>query len=209
MGAAHVAEPGGVNPFAIQRVRLEIDLPAGPEGFVGALQDALRADVDPAARRHLAVHHESHAVEMVEVFLRGVAGHEVGVGDDDARRVGMRGRDVDRLAGLHAQGFIAFQALKFVDDAVVLLPVARRPPGTAVDDELAPVERDAVVEIVLEHAQGRFRIPVGAFELERGGGARRFFRTQVQGHRPRGGLAPMCFPAHEAFLFRDATPRQK
>ena len=50
------------------------------EGFVGALHDALRADVDPRTGRHLAVHHESLAIELVEVFPGAPARHEVGVG---------------------------------------------------------------------------------------------------------------------------------
>ena len=49
-----------------------------------SLQNSLRADVDPAARRHLAVHHQALAIEFVEVFPCGPLAHEVGVGDDDA-----------------------------------------------------------------------------------------------------------------------------
>ena len=38
------------------------------EGLVGALHDALRADVDPRAGGHLAVHHQALAIELVEVL---------------------------------------------------------------------------------------------------------------------------------------------
>ena len=50
------------------------------EGLVSALHDALRADIDPGAGRHLAVHHESLAVELVEMLPGAPAWHEVGVG---------------------------------------------------------------------------------------------------------------------------------
>ena len=42
------------------------------------------------------------------MFVGGVGGHQVGVGDQHARRIGMRPGDVNRFAGLHAQRFIAF-----------------------------------------------------------------------------------------------------
>ena len=42
--------------------------PGLDEGLVGALHDALAADVDPRAGRHLAVHHQALAVELVEVL---------------------------------------------------------------------------------------------------------------------------------------------
>ena len=44
--------------------------------------------------------------------------HEVGVGDQHARRVGMRAEHADRLARLHEQGLIAFQPLQRRDDLI-------------------------------------------------------------------------------------------
>ena len=81
------------------------------EGFVGALHDALRADVDPRAGRHLAVHHQALLIELVEVFPRRPVRDEVGVGEQHARRVGVRGEDADRLAGLDQQGFVVAEGL--------------------------------------------------------------------------------------------------
>src|SRR6185295_6106310 len=51
--AAHAAEPGGEDPFS--RPASAVVLAARfREGLVGALHDALAADVDPRARSHLA-----------------------------------------------------------------------------------------------------------------------------------------------------------
>ncbi len=63
--AAHAAETGGENPAARQ---IAVVMPAADfdEGLVGALNDALRADIDPRAGRHLAVHHQALAIELVE-----------------------------------------------------------------------------------------------------------------------------------------------
>ena len=80
------------------------------EGLVGALDDALRADVDPRAGGHLAVHHQALAVELVEVLPRRPFRHEVRVGDQHARRVGVRAEHADRLARLDQQRFVVAQA---------------------------------------------------------------------------------------------------
>ena len=42
--------------------------PGGGESFICALQDSLRADVNPAPRGHLSVHHQAGAVELVEIL---------------------------------------------------------------------------------------------------------------------------------------------
>ena len=50
-----------------------------------ALQDALRADVDPRPRRHLAVHRQPLGLEPPERLPVGPVGHEQAVGDQHAR----------------------------------------------------------------------------------------------------------------------------
>ena len=57
------------------------------------------------------------------------------------------------------------------DDAVERLPVARRPPDAAIDDELARPFGDVGVEIVHEHAQRRFGQPALGAELGSAGAA--------------------------------------
>ena len=65
--AAHAAEAGGQDPAPGQTPA--VVLPARfDEGLVGALDDALAADVDPRAGGHLAVHHQALAIELVEVL---------------------------------------------------------------------------------------------------------------------------------------------
>ena len=55
--AAHSAEARGQDPLAGEIAAEMLAAHLG-EGLVGALHDALAADVDPAAGGHLAVHHE-------------------------------------------------------------------------------------------------------------------------------------------------------
>ena len=111
------------------------------EGLVGALHDALAADVDPRAGRHLAVHHQALAIELVEMLPGRPVRHEVGVGDQHARRIGMGAEHADRLAGLHQQRLVGFELAQRRDDAVEALPVARRTADAAIDHELAAASR--------------------------------------------------------------------
>ena len=60
------------------------------KGFIGALEDALGANVDPRARGHLPVHHEALLLQFSKVIPRGPLAHEVRVRDQDARRILMR-----------------------------------------------------------------------------------------------------------------------
>ncbi len=97
----------------IQRPRkvAAVVLAAGlDEGLVGALHDALAADVDPGAGGHLAVHHQALAVELVEVLPGRPVRHQVGVGDQHARRVGVGAEDADRLARLDQQRLVVARA---------------------------------------------------------------------------------------------------
>ena len=140
------------------------------EGLVGALHDALAADIDPGAGGHLAVHHQALAIELVEMVPGRPVRHEVGVGDQHARRVGVGAEDADRLAGLDEQRLVALEPAQRRDDAVEALPVARGAADAAIDDELARPLRDLGVEIVHQHAQRRFGQPALGREL---GAARR------------------------------------
>ena len=68
------------------------------ERFERALNDALRADVDPTAGGHLAVHHQAFAFELVKVFPVGPGADEIRIGDQNSRRVFVRAKDADRFA---------------------------------------------------------------------------------------------------------------
>ncbi len=156
--AAHAAQAGGQHPAALQ-VAVVMLAARLDEGFVGALHDALAADVDPAAGGHLAVHGQAFGVQFVEVFPGGPVRHQVGVGDQHARGVGVGFEHADRLAGLHQQGFVVFQRFQGFDDLVVALPVARGAADAAVHHQLLGVLGHLRIEVVHQHAQRRFGQP--------------------------------------------------
>jgi hypothetical protein len=86
LGAAHAAEAAGDDERP-RSVAAEVLARAGGEGLVGALHDALRADVDPRAGGHLAVHGEAERLEALVLGERGPLGDEQAVGEQHARGV--------------------------------------------------------------------------------------------------------------------------
>jgi hypothetical protein len=158
------AEPAGQDPFASE-VAAVMPAPDLGEGLVGALHDALAADINPGAGRHLAVHHEPLAIELVELLPGGPMRHQVRVGDQDARRVGVGAKDADRLARLHQQRLVGLERFQGLHDAVEALPVARGAADAAIDHQLLRLLRHLGVEIVHEHAQGRLGEPTLGVEL--------------------------------------------
>ena len=83
--AAHPAEPGGQDRPPGEVGRAEVLLARRDERLVGALQDPLAADVDPAARRHLAEHRQAERLEPAELVPGRPARDEQRVRDQDAR----------------------------------------------------------------------------------------------------------------------------
>ena len=61
--------------------------------------------------------------------------HEIGIGDQHARRIVMRAENADGFARLHEQSLIGFEPLQRRDDAVEAFPIARGAADAAIDDE--------------------------------------------------------------------------
>ncbi|EPA93923.1 hypothetical protein PG5_56480 [Pseudomonas sp. G5(2012)] len=170
LSATHATEAGGQDPTTFQVI--VVVLATGfDEGFVGALDDALAADVDPAAGGHLAVHGQAFGVELVEVLPARPVRYQVGVGDQDARGVGVGLEHTDRLAGLHQQGLVVVQVGQALDDLVVALPVTRRTTDTTVHHQFLGVLGDFRVEVVHQHAQRSFGQPALGGQLVTAGSA--------------------------------------
>ena len=72
--------------------------------------------------------------------------------------------------GRAARSWDAFDAIvrelrRLADDGIERRPIAGRPAGAAVDDELVGVLGDLRVEVVHEHPEGRFLRPAAAGQL--------------------------------------------
>ncbi len=165
---SHPAEPGGDGDRARQGAAEALAGDLG-EALVGALQDPLRADVDPRPGGHLAVHREPGVLEAAELVPVGPLGHEVGVGEQHPRRPLVGAHHPDRLAALHEQRLVVGERRERAADRVEGVPRPRRPPGAAVHDEIVGSLGDLRIEVVLQH-------PVGGLLRPRPAGERRAAR---------------------------------
>jgi hypothetical protein len=156
--AAHAAQSGGEDPLALEVAAVVLATHLH-EGLVGALHDALAADVDPAAGGHLAVHHQALLIELIEVLPRRPVRDQVGVGQQHARRIRMRREDADRLAGLHQQRLVVVEFAQRLEDGVVAFPIARGAADAAIDDQLGGALGHFGVEVVLDHPVRGFGQP--------------------------------------------------
>jgi hypothetical protein len=162
--APHAAEPAGENPLAGEASAIVL-APGLGEGLVGPLNDALAADVDPRARGHLTEHHQTLAVERVEVLPRRPVRYQIGVRDQHARRVGVRAEHANRFAGLDQQALVFAERLQRIDDRVEARPVARGAADAAVDDQLLRLFGNLGIEVVHQHAQRRLGRPGSRLQL--------------------------------------------
>jgi hypothetical protein len=96
--AAHAAQACRQHGAPGKRRRAEVLLRRSREGLVGALQDALRPDVDPRAGGHLTEHRQARRLEPAELVPGRPLGDEQRVRDQDAGRLRRRPKDGDRLA---------------------------------------------------------------------------------------------------------------
>ena len=158
LGTAHPAQAGGQHPPTAQ-VAAVVPSADLDERLIGPLDDPLAADVDPRPGRHLAVHHQAAAIQLVEMVPRRPARDQVRVGDQHARGVRMGAEHPDRLARLDEKRLIILQSDEGLDDPIVALPIAGGTADPAVDDQVGRPLGDLRVEVVHEHAQGGLGLP--------------------------------------------------
>ncbi len=162
--AAHAAETAGQNPLAGE-VAVKMLATGFDKGFVSALNDALRADIDPRTGGHLAIHGETLLIQFVEMIPGCPMRHEVGIGDQNTRRILVGAENANRLARLHQQGFVFIECLEGRNDAVEIVPGAGSAANAAIDHQLMRTLGHIGVEIVHQHAQRRFGQPALGVEF--------------------------------------------
>jgi hypothetical protein len=123
--------------------------------------------------------------------------HEVRVGDQHARRIGVGADDGDRLARLHDQRLVRFEVLQRGDDAVEILPGPGGAADAAIDHQLMRVFGHVGVQVVHQHPHRGLGLP--ALGGDFGAGRRVDVAGVVAGVRhgsgsffggPRGRFAP-------------------
>ena len=141
-------------------------LGGGRERLVRPLEDALRADVDPAAGRHLPEHRQPERLEPAELLPGRPARHEQRVRDQDARgtadgcgrrrRPSRSVRAASRRRRARAGRGRCPRSASWFRAAL---------PGAAVDDELLGVLGDLGVEVVQKHPERRLGLPRARVQL--------------------------------------------
>ena len=100
--------------------------------------------------------------QPIEFVARCPVRHQIGIGDENPRRMRKRPEDADRFAGLDKQSLVVLQVSQRANDRVISLPASCGPAGASIDNKLARVLRDLFVEVVHEHPHGRFLLPAFA-----------------------------------------------
>ena len=167
--AAHAAEPCGQGDRSRERTAEALARHRG-ECLVRALEDALRADVDPRPRRHLAVHGQPERLQAPELIPRRPLRHQQRIGNQHAGSPLVGVEHANWFARLDQQRLVALQSSQLADDRVEGLPRPRRLAGASVDDEVLRTLGDLGIEIVHQHPHRGLLWPPEAGEL---GAARR------------------------------------
>ena len=152
LGATHATGTSGEGQRA-GKGAVEALVGHGGEGLMGALEDALGADVDPRAGRHLAVHRQAQVLEPAELRPGRPVANKVAVGQDHAWRPLMGAHDADGPAGLDQHGLVLLQRGQGADHRVERLPVACGLARAAVDDQVVGALGVLGVEVVHQHPQ--------------------------------------------------------
>ena len=162
--AAHAAQTSGQNPTPFP-IAIEVLTTRFDKGFIRALHDALRANVNPTARRHLSIHKQTLAVEFIEMFPIRPFGHEVRIGNQHTRRIAVGFKHAHWFTRLHEQGFILVQFFEGSEDGVVALPIARRTTDAAIHHKVLWIFSNFRIKVVLNHAVRCFGQPVFTAQL--------------------------------------------
>ena len=112
------------------------------EGLKRSLNNALRADVNPRTRSHLAVHGQTLFIEFVEMIPVGPVGNQVRIGNQNSWRINMGFDNGNRFSGLHYKGFVFIEFLQSGDNRIEIFPGARGTANTAINNQFMGVFGD-------------------------------------------------------------------
>ena len=156
--ATHPAQSARQDPAPLERSAIMLP-PRLDKGFIGALNDALRSDIDPRPGRHLAVHCQTLLIQIVEMIPRRPMRNEVRIRNQNARRIRMGAKHSHRPARLHQQRLIPVQIGQSGDNRIEILPGPRSPPDPSINHQFMRVLRHIGMQVVHQHPQRRLGQP--------------------------------------------------
>ena len=121
------------------------------QGVEGAVDDALRPNVHPAAGSHLAVAGNAHCGGLGPVVRIVEHTDHQAVGDNHAGAGLMGLKQTHRVAGHHDKRLFVSQRFQIFFDQLILHPVLADLAGLAVGNQLVGVQGHFVVQVVIDH----------------------------------------------------------
>ncbi len=107
--------------------------------------------------------------------------HHHGVGDDDARRVGTRREQAQRMTRLHHQCLVIGQFLQIFLYQTILQPVLRHLAGLAVCHQFVWIEGHLEVQVIVYHKLESLALDTVALVFVYGSGLDAPFGTETVG----------------------------
>ena len=112
------------------------------KGVECAVHNALRANIHPAAGRHLPIVGNAHLHSLVPVGGVVKQADHHGVGDDDTRSVGTGGEKTQRMPRLHNESLLLGELFEIFLYKAVLKPVLTHLACLAICHQLIRIKGD-------------------------------------------------------------------
>ena len=184
LGTAHAAEAGGDEQVSAQvfiRCQTQLHATGIQDGVEGAMHNALRSDVHPAAGGHLAVIGYAELFgDFPVVLIVEHADHQC-IGDDDPRCVRTGREQAERMSRLYHQRLVLGEDFQVLLDNPVLQPVLADAAGFAVCHQFIGIQGDFGVQVVVDHDLERLAFDTVAAIL-----VDRLAEKRLLGHVPIG-----------------------
>ena len=149
------------------------------QGVEGPVDNALRTDVHPSAGGHLSVVCHTHLCGNLPVLDVVEHADHHGVGDDDARCLGLRLEQAQRVAAFHHERLLVGHDFQVLLDEAVLHPVLADLSGLAVGHQFIGIERDVETQVVVNHYLESLAFDAVAFIFVDGFGFEVALRTET------------------------------
>ena len=115
------------------------------------MNNTLRTDIHPAARRHLPIVGNSHLCGNVPVVLIVELTYHHRVGNNNAGSIGTGTKQSQRMSGLNDQCSLRSKFFEILLDQEVLHPVLTNLADFTISNKFIGIQRDIKTEIVVNH----------------------------------------------------------
>ncbi len=154
LGAAHAAQTGG-NKQPAGQIFLLGDTQFQPasvqQGVKGAMDNALGADIHPAAGGHLPIVGNAQCRRPIKSVQIVKQPHHQAVCDDNPRGGFVGSKQPYRVPRFHNQGLLVGKLFQIFFNQPVLHPILADLTGFPVGNQLVRIERHLKIQVVIDH----------------------------------------------------------